>query len=64
MMTQFEKYVYSLLVTDFTYKLLLGTLYTLDLFMRIKNNTTRKAVKIMVLTAFLVALFLIRINYY
>ena len=28
----------------------LGTLYTLDLFMRIKNNATRKAVKTIVLT--------------
>ena len=25
--------------------LYLGTLYTLDIFMRIKNNATRKAVK-------------------
>ena len=28
----------------------LGTLYTLDLFMRIKNNATRKAVKTIILT--------------
>ena len=32
-------------VNDYDIFTYLGTLYTLDLFMRIKNNATRKAVK-------------------